>query len=491
MSRRFFLKSLLGGLSALHGLRQYRAMAASDPAASSSAPYDCIIVGGGVSGLTAGYLLRHRNILVLEAASRTGGRVISGTWNGWSYAKGADYLGRPEGLFARMIEDFGLMAVEIPPPMDVYLRDNRRWTGTAGRVGLLVENGGIAAFNRLLRALYRVSNLYDGIPDYEPGGRLEPLDEQSCRQWFTELRLPEFYFDLFNVLSRGVFGATLDQVSALSAIEEIAYDFAGVKPLESRRDIERLARTETRTGAFTFENGLSVFSDALTRRLGARCRTGCQVNSVRLGPTGFEVQVRQSDGAYTLAARSVIIATPAPQTRRIAKGVLSGKQQVLLGQVSFAPYAAVTLFSERPVIADVYDMAVPDGFRFTDIYDRTRVARRQAGARNGHITGLTVAPRNPDDTGFLRLSDDELVHACLKDLKYILSAWDGMILGVDVQRFPLAYPVMSPGSYRRLTRLHQTLTGSLQLAGDSLTYPTFEGALLAGEVAARRILNLL
>ena len=50
---------------------------------------------------------------------------------------------------------------------------------------------------------------------------------------------------------------------------------------------------------------------------------------------------------------------------------------------------------------------------------------------------------------------------------------------------------MTPGAYKRLTRLHHITRGGLQLAGDYMIYPTFEAAADSGEWAAEKALEVL
>ena len=79
--------------------------------------YDAIIVGAGISGLSAAdYLIDNgKDILVLEARDRVGGRIWSRSWNGITIEDGANWIhtaaGNPLTKFA---EKHGFITYETP-----------------------------------------------------------------------------------------------------------------------------------------------------------------------------------------------------------------------------------------------------------------------------------------------------------------------------------------------------------------------------------------
>ncbi|MCW5605061.1 MAG: NAD(P)/FAD-dependent oxidoreductase, partial [Burkholderiales bacterium] len=55
-----------------------------------------VVVGGGISGLTTAYQLRHHQPVILERAPRFGGNARGESWQGIDYAIGAAYFVKPE-----------------------------------------------------------------------------------------------------------------------------------------------------------------------------------------------------------------------------------------------------------------------------------------------------------------------------------------------------------------------------------------------------------
>ena len=80
----------------------------------SEGRYEAVIVGGGIAGLTAGWTLRDRKILVLEATDRVGGRMRSEPRGPYWLNLGAHLFGGPGTLMDRLVGEMGLETRRIP-----------------------------------------------------------------------------------------------------------------------------------------------------------------------------------------------------------------------------------------------------------------------------------------------------------------------------------------------------------------------------------------
>ena len=459
--------------------------------------HDIVIVGGGISGLTCGhYLNNKKGFLILEKNSKVGGRAVSGIHNNFTYAKGAEYLGEPEDYLATMIKKLNLKTREIPSPMDAYFDGTEFYYGCDGLNRYMVSGSSVNEYKRFIRLLLDEYKNYDDVPYIRYTSHARNLDYTSALQWLRDNGFPDRFIKKYNVASRGLFGASLAEISALSFIPEAAFDFDedDYKEVTDKFDIanEYKNATKENSESYTFTRGLTELTDKLGEVLANKIRLNSTVTEVKKEGNYYAVLYTNKDGeAKTVLSNKVVLAIPSPLATEIAPTLITGEKKDIINQIEYSSYATVALFSKTPIFTKAFDLAVPDGYFFTDIYDGTWVERHYDTNKSPdtYIISAYIAPQTYKDHSLNVMSDTELLSHVYEDLDKIFPGASSKITGHDIEHFPYAYPVMTTGAYDSLLRLNSLNKGTLLLAGDGMIYPTFESAVESGCIAAETLIE--
>lgn len=469
--------------------------------------YDVVVIGGGVAGLTSAYFLDEddKDVLVLEKKDKVGGRTISAMHKSFTYAKGTEYLGTPESSLTYMIDELDLEPKKIPSPMDAYFDGSSFYYGSDGIKRYLINNSSSDDYKEFVQLLLDGYDYYDEIPDIDYNAHAKYLDNISADKWLRENKIPEVFTQKYNVASKGLFGANMNEISALSFIPEGVYDYEGDSAqdyddddyadydLEDLKQEYRDAKNED-SGSYSFEKGLTEFTNKLSEVLDEQIKLNSTVISVEKDGYGYEITYLDNtkNKKYAVWTENVVLAVPAPEALKIAPSVLSEEKVEIMENIKYSSYATVALFSDTPIFDKAFDLAVPDDYYFTDVYDATWIEKyydKEKQNKKEYITSVYVAPKSVDDHTLDVISDEDMIQNIYNDLNKIFPDASNKVTGYDIERFPYAYPVMSLGAYERLLTLDELNYGSLILAGDYMSYPTFEAAVESGHLAANRIIE--
>ena len=77
--------------------------------------YDAVVIGSGMAGLTAAYMLRDKNILVLESEERFGGRVMSEKVHEATNNIGTQYFEVEDTSFHDLVKELGVKYITHDP----------------------------------------------------------------------------------------------------------------------------------------------------------------------------------------------------------------------------------------------------------------------------------------------------------------------------------------------------------------------------------------
>jgi oxygen-dependent protoporphyrinogen oxidase len=442
---------------------------------------DVVVIGGGIAGLSAAWRLLHRDVLLLEAEDRLGGRLRSDPRGDYWMNYGAHLFPAPGSLVDSMARDCGLETVPVTGSMmglavgstllyggrvETYpfrLPLSLRERIAFAKAGLKVQSA-VASYQRLARV----------APGDTPGDvRARVLAFEGDRTFADFLGpLPPAVDAIFSCAARRATAAT-SQLSAGCGIGLFALVWGGKGTLIARN----------------LRGGTGRLPAALGRELGDRARTGCRVSGLR--PDGGELLVDYLDAgdARTVRARHVIVAAQAPFAASLVAPV-AREAAAALQQLTYGAFLSVAVETSETTAMpwdDVYAMATP-GRAFDMFTNQAHVLRHEGERRPGG--SLMLFTGGPAAAALLRESDEAITQRFLADLHDLYPPTRGVIAGATVHRWELGNVYARPGRHRLQAPLEGALGAhaNLHLAGDYFAeLGNMEAAARTGAVAAERV----
>ncbi len=395
----------------------------------ASAHHDVVIVGGGVSGLTAAYRMQHRDALLLEKEPHWGGNAYAMEFEGSVYGTGSAFLSKDEYAYS-FAKEIGLNPLPIDSPDASILR---------GELILDTWGDGLnkLPYPPLIRESFKKFKKEMMGIDLEKRGRElfnVPFSE------FTKLYPAEIkqWWDAYGPSN---WGATGEDTAAAVAIGELQQMAA-----ESRSD-----------DRYTWPGGLGAITHKLAEILqpkyGERMQTGATTVAVVSGKEEVQVTYVVGGEPRTVAAKAVIMATPKFITRRIVDG-LPEKQSEAMKQIRYIPYPVVNLIFDKPVFNHGYDTWCP-GNAFTDVVVADWVIRHESGYQQKYNILSCYTPMKEDDRGYLlnEIGARKIAANVLRDFKNLMPGMTVDPIEVHIYRRGHPLYMSTPGLYTRVQPL--------------------------------------
>src|SRR5262245_45776825 len=442
--------------------------------------FDAVIVGAGIAGLTAAWTLAGRDILVLEASERVGGRMRSEPRGPYWLNLGAHLFGGPGTLLDRLVTEMGLETRPIP--------GNRMGLAFKGRLlasgrpetyplRLPLSLGARLSFIRAGLRLRAASREYLRVVRPLPG---ETAAARRARgRAYRDARTFADFLGALPPDAAGIFRAVAERVTA--GPEQISAGCGAT--------LFALVWGGTQTLARNLIGGSELLPQALARRLGARVVTGAPVREIVQSADGVRVRFRRRGLAEEVSAAYAIVATPADVTRGIVRD-LPDETAEALGWIPYGPFVCGAFLTDEPGPAPwdrIYAVAVVNR-SFNMLFNHANPLRGPGKREPGG--SLMVYAGGDRGRRLLALTDAEIRERFLGDLRAVLPATAGIVREVVIQRWERALPYAPPGRALRQPALDRPL-GRVLLAGDYLEFPEMEAAAATGQEAAREVLRRL
>lgn len=339
-----------------------------------SARHDFIIVGGGISGLTAAYLLRDHDFLLLEKEPHFGGNAYVMDYQGMAYATGSAFIWSGDDAYP-FAKEIGLEPLPV-----------NNWDGSIIKGEFVPDTWGEG-----LDKLPYAASVRESFKKFKKEMLAIDLKKRSDL-WgvpfskFMKSHAPEVkqWWDTYGPSN---WGATSDDTAAMVGIGELQGSAS-----DTRQDIR-----------YTWPGGNGAISKRLTELLLANSADHmlAGATTVSVIPERQEVRVTYMQGRElkAVAAKAVIMASPKFITRRLVQG-LPEKQSEAMHRIRYIPYPVVNLIFDKPVFNKGYDTWCP-GNTFTDFIVADWVVRNQPGYQQKYNILTCYTPMKEEDRGYL------------------------------------------------------------------------------------------
>jgi monoamine oxidase len=263
------------------------------------------VVGAGLSGLRAARALADagREVVVLEARDRVGGRLLNATLgDGVTVDMGGQWVGSDHARVQRLAAELGVETFPQPGAGRRNLLEvsgkRRRYRGTIPRLGPRVLWDAFVArrrFDRLARAV--------GAEEPWTADRAAEFDRETLADWCERNVRTEIARELIGLAGRTVWGTGPEEISMLHALFYVA----------AAGGFDKLIDTEGGAQQDRLDGGAQRLPLGLAAALGERVRLGAPARHIESGDGGVRIEA----GAVEVEAERAIVALPPAIAKRI------------------------------------------------------------------------------------------------------------------------------------------------------------------------------
>jgi monoamine oxidase len=446
---------------------------------------DVIVIGAGISGLSAALLLSEQgmNVLVLEARDRVGGRtytVRDPAYGGYTDLGGA-YIGATQHRVVRFVRRFGLELYKISVEQKTVMHVGGQWQTYTGTIPPMYNPLVAMDANYVQWKLDSMSKLVPAeAPWRAPKARL--WDSMSLKEFLDKNCWTQYAWDMGAIICRAVLCAEPHEVSLLAFLWFMA----------SGQGLQRVINVTNGGQERKFVGGAQQLSECIFKELGESVHLSSPIVRVEQGKDAVIVWTA---GGEKFESKYVISSIPQAILNRVTfVPPLPAKKLQLIQRIPMGSIIKTMTFYDKPYwrLKDLSGQMATDAGPVLYSLDDTK-----PDGSAPCITGFIVADRAREMTEMTPEQRKQALAAhyaakfkcpeLLSPVNYAEKNWaeEEYSGGCYVSNFP-------PGVLTEFGEVIRQPFQRLYFAGtESATYwmGFMEGAIQAGERAAREILH--
>jgi len=442
-----------------------------------------VVVGAGLSGLTAAYRLRQAGVavLVIDANDKVGGRcrTLRGKFpNGQVAELGGELIDTTHARMRALVEELAL-------PLDDLADADAGLTPEIYCIGRdKYSEADIADAFRAMSARYQADAqpLRDTSITYKTPGTAEALDRLSMADWLDQSGAPLWFQAILAAAFTAEYGLDIGDQSSLNLLTRLA------------------RRTEATPGLglgdqrYRVHGGTSALIDALASAA-ERVDTGTALEGIRERADGqIELDVKRGS-ATTVSAPHVIVTVPFSVLRGVKIGSeLPPAKRKAIDQLGYGTSVKVVSGFDERVWRTKYKST---GSVVCDEWHAVWDASRGQSGKTGILAGILGGREGATVSG---MAAGELSQHLVSHLEPLFhgiadtreAGYDASFDWVGSEWSKGSHSTYRPGQWTTLRGAEGERVKNLHFAGEhcSLTAQgTMEGAVASGEAAANEVLG--
>lgn len=378
------------------------------------------IIGGGITGLTAAFELKKRNVPVTlyEGAQRVGGPIRTVRERGYLAECGPNTILETSPLISQLVRELDL------EPRRLYsdAAASNRYIAKNGRPVPLPSS----AREFLATPLFSTrAKLRLALEPFIP--RSKASANETVADFVVRRLGPEFLDYAINPLVGGVYAGDPHRLSLkqafpkLHALEQRYGSLIAGQVLGARERKRQGSVSKQNAPKFSFDEGLDVLTNTLHERMRDSILLGHRIRELRRTSEGWTVVAGGATGEVEEEHSAIIVAIPALDLANIAIEGISALSLTPLRNVYYPPVASVVLGFRREDVQhplDGFGVLVPEAERMKILGTIFSSSLFPGRAPAGHITLTSYlgGARSPE---LALTSEETLVANTLKDLRVL------------------------------------------------------------------------
>lgn len=439
---------------------------------------DAIVVGAGLSGLSAAWRMKDQDILVLEASTRIGGRLRSErrgkywlNWGGHVFAGEGSYVDR-------LLKEVGVASLDLQGSL----------AGLSYK-GKTISDGNINFYPLRLPLSWstrfeiaRVGlKVMSAVRKYGKVCKARPGEDYRVRQQrIYDFMSDQTFSDFTGPISSDADAFFRPTVSRSSGDPEEISAGAGAGYF-------LLIWDKSAGLARNIVGGAATIPQAIAHNLGDKVQLGAEVIEVIQHDDHVEVTYRQNGQEITEKARYCVMSTPATITHRVTKG-LDPIVHDALSKIRYGHYVSGAFLTNEvgPRSWDkVYAYCTPKR-SFNIAFNMSNLVRTMEGSNRSDGSSFMVFSPASLAKRLIDLPDEEVLDIYRKDLEEVFPGFGDIVVEQQVQKFRDGLAYCFPGRNKLQPALMRP-ADRIYLAGDYLGSWYTETAIQTGFMAGEDI----